>query len=200
MPLFDKKLIRFTQMMMSEADAETRAAESEIREARETARAEAEDQVLQESYQYIKTEVARLRTESGRRISRQMQENRKKLYLRREEMAGEVFEVVRGKLRAYVETPAYEARLRALLAGAMERVGQVTRLTVFLRKQDMKYGPKLAAAAGKVQLALEEGDFLLGGLTIESEEKKLRVDATFDTALEELSGHFAEQFGLSLAD
>lgn len=200
MPLLNEKLMRFTQMMMSEANAETQAAESEIREAREKARAEAEDQVLQESYQYIKSEVARLRTESGRRISRQMQENRKKLYLRREEMAGEVFEEVRGKLRAYVETPAYEARLRTLLAEAMERIGQVTRLTVFLRKADMKYGAGLAAAAGKVRLSVEEGDFLLGGLTVESEEKKLRVDATFDTALEELSGHFAEQFGLSLAD
>lgn len=200
MPLFDEKLMHFTQMMMSEARAETQAAESEIRAARETARAEAEDQVLQESYQYIKTEVARLRTESGRSISRQMQENRKKLYLRREEMAGEVFEEVRSRLRAYVETPAYEARLRSLLAEAMERIGPAAQLTVFLRKADMKYGPGLTAAAGKIRLTVKEGDFLLGGLTAESEEKKLRVDATFDTALEELSGHFAEQFGLSLAD
>lgn len=200
MPQINEKLMHFTQVLMDEATAETRVVEAEIQAAREKARAKAEDQVLQEAYQYIKSEVARLRTESGRRISRQMQDNKRKLYLRREEMAQDVFGQVRAKLAAYVETPAYQDKLLSLFREALTRLGEVFQLTVYLRPEDRVYAPLLDEACGNAYLKVEDGSFALGGLVVESEEKALRIDATFDTAMEELNGHFAEQFGLSLAD
>ena len=200
MPQVNEKLTHFTKVLMDEAAAETQVVEAEIQAAREKARAKAEDQVLQEAYQYIKSEVARLRTESGRRISRQMQDNKRKLYLRREEMAQEVFSQVRTRLAAYVETPAYQEKLLSLFREAMQRLGTVSRLTVYLRPEDRACAPMLDEACGSAYLTVEDGSFLLGGLVVESEERALRIDATFDTALDELNGHFAEQFGLSLDD
>lgn len=200
MPQFNEKLMHFTQVLMEEASAETRAVEAEIQAARESARAKAEDQILQEAYQYIKSEVARLRKDSGRRISRQMQDNRRQLYLRREEMAQEVFDLVRVRLSSYVETPAYQDKLLSLFRESVERLGEITRLTVFLRPEDRSYAPLLDEACGTIYLTVKDGPFVLGGLVVESDERALRIDATFDTALEELNGHFAEQFGLSLAD
>ena len=200
MPQLDEKLMHFTQVLMEEAGAETRAVEEEIRTARESARAKAEDQVLREAYQYIKSEVARLRKDSGRRISRQMQDNKRQLYLRREEMAQEVFTLVRSRLADYVTTPAYQEKLLSLFREASARLGQVTRLTVFLRPEDRACAARMDEACGTVYLTVEDGPFVLGGLVVESDERALRIDATFDTALEELNGHFAEQFGLSLAD
>lgn len=200
MPQLDKKLMHFTQVLMDEAGAETRAMEAEIQATRESARAKAEDQVLREAYQYIKTEVARLRKDSGRRVSRQMQDNKRQLYLRREEMSQDIFTLVRSRLAGYVATPAYQEKLLSLFREASARLGRVTRLTVFLRPEDRGCAALLAQACGPVELTVEDGSFVLGGLVVESDERALRIDATFDTALEELSGHFAEQFGLSLAD
>ena len=100
MPKLDEKLLHFTQAFMDEARAETSRLEAEIKAAREAAVTQAEDQVLQEAYQYMKTEVARIRTEAGRNISRRVQENKRRLSLRREEMAREVFSLVRDRLAA----------------------------------------------------------------------------------------------------
>ena len=60
--------------------------------------------------------------------------------------------------------------------------------------------PALAASGPQVRLTFREGDFRLGGLIAESPDLGLRVDSSFDSAAGELSGHFAELFGLSLSD
>jgi vacuolar-type H+-ATPase subunit E/Vma4 len=200
MPQLNDKLLHFTQVLMDEANAETHAVEEEIEAARKQARTRAEDQVLQESYQYIHSEVLRLRTNSGRTISRQMQDNKRKLYLRREEMSREVMDQVRAKLANYVKTPAYRNKLRDLLKDAAAQLGDITRLTLYLRLEDRAYASFLEKSCESLEITVKEGSFAVGGLIVESDERALRVDATFDTALEELNGHFAELFGLSLAD
>ena len=199
MPQLDEKLMHFTQVLMEEADAESAAVEAEIAAARAKARAEAEDEILQDAYRYIKSEVSRLRTESGRQVSRKMQENQRRLSLRREEMAREVFGVVREKLTAYTKTDAYPRRLTALFREALSLLGPVKEVTVYLRPEDRTYLPFLQKAAGPVKVTAEAGTFQLGGLALLAPEKARRVDATFDTALDELSGHFAELIGLRLA-
>lgn len=40
----------------------------------------------------------------------------------------------------------------------------------------------------------------LGGLIVDCHSKLLRADQSYDTALGDLDGHFAELFGLDLAD
>lgn len=199
MPQLDEKLMHFTQVLMEEADAESAAVEAEIAAARAKARSEAEDEILQDAYRYIKSEVSRLRTESGRQVSRQMQENQRRLSLRREEMAREVFAVVREKLDAYTKTDAYPRRLTVLFREALSLLGTVKSVTVYLRPEDRTYLPLLQKAAGPVKVTAETGTFQLGGLVLLAPEKARRVDATFDTALDELSGHFAELIGLRLA-
>lgn len=199
MPQLDEKLMHFTQVLMEEADAESAAVEAEIAAARAKARSEAEDQILQEAYHYIKSEVSRLRTESGRQVSRQMQENQRRLSLRREEMAQEVFASVRKKLEAYTQTDSYPRRLTALFREALSLLGTVQSVTVYLRPEDRTFLPLLQKAAGPVKVTAQDGTFRLGGLVLVSPEKARRVDATFDTAMDELNGHFAELFGLRLA-
>ena len=74
-------------------------------------------------------------------------------------------------------------------------------MTVFLRPRRSELGQApVAASAPQIRLTFREGDFRLGGLIAESPDLGLRVDSSFDSAAGELSGHFAELFGLSLSD
>ena len=70
---------------------------------------------------------------------------------------------------------------------------------IFGRDAEGRAG-ELAASAPEVHIHFEEGSFALGGLIAQSLELGLYLDSTFDTALAELNGHFAELFGLSLSD
>ena len=108
--------------------------------------------------------------------------------------------LVRAKIAAFTRTTAYGQRLTALLAEALEQLSGAEEVLVTLRGDDLSFREALAASAPQVRLTFREGDFRLGGLIAESPDLGLRVDSSFDSAAGELSGHFAELFGLSLSD
>ena len=210
MPDMNQKLDRFTAKILAEAADESKRALAEVKRRRELRFQEAEDAALKEAYEYIHGEVARIQSEAGRGVSRHMLENKRALYLRRTEMAQEVFALVRAKIAAFTRTPAYGQQGSELLAEALEQLSGAEEVLVTLRGDDLSFREALAASAPRrvtstssapqVRLTFREGDFRLGGLIAESPDLGLRVDSSFDSAAGELSGHFAELFGLSLSD
>ena len=201
MPDMKMKLDRFTAAILAQATQETERTLDDVRRRRDEAYSAAEDQVLREAYQYIHREVARIKSESGRGVSKHMLDNKRKLYLRREQMAQETFALVREKIEAFTKTPAYLSRLRALLDEALATLSGSAEVQVFLRAEDLPLAQPLQASCGGARrLTFREGGFQLGGLVAESEQLGLRVDSSFDSAAGELSGHFAELFGISLSD
>lgn len=200
MPEMTKKLDRFTAAILAEATAETERTLDDLKKKRAAALDQAEDRILLEAFHYIKNEVAAIRAETGRSVSRHMLDNNRALYLRREEISQEVFRLVRGRLEEYTAAPAYAGRLAGLYRQALDTLKGADDVRVYLRPADLPRAEELRRAVPGVNAAFEAGDFTLGGLVAESASLGLRVDATFDNAMEELSGHFAELFGLSLSD
>lgn len=200
MPDINQKLDRFTAKILAEAAAESRRAMEEVQRRREQRIQEAEDEVLKEAYDYIHTEVSRIQAEAGRGVSRHMLDNKRTLSLRRKEMAQEVFALVRAKISAFTRTDAYTRRMAALMTEAAGYLAGAKEVLVTLREEDMGLRQILTDAVPLMHLTFQPGDFRMGGLVAESPDLGLRVDASFDSAAEELSGHFAELFGLSLSD
>ena len=200
MPDINQKLDRFTAKILAEAAAESRRAMEEVQRRREQRIQEAEDEVLKEAYDYIHTEVSRIQAEAGRGVSRHMLDNKRTLSLRRKEMAQEVFALVRAKIPAFTRPAAYTRRMAALMTEAAGYLDGGKEVLVTLREEDMGLRQLLTDAVPLMHLTFQPGDFRMGGLVAESPDLGLRVDASFDSAAEELSGHFAELFGLSLSD
>ena len=200
MPDINQKLDRFTAKILAEAAEESRRAMEEVRRRREQRIQEAEDEVLKDAYEYIHTEVSRIQAEAGRGVSRHMLDNKRTLSLRRKEMAQEVFALVRAKIAAFTRTDAYIRRMAALMTEAAGYLAGAKEVLVTLREEDMGLRQALADTVPLMHLTFQTGDFRMGGLVAESPDLGLRVDASFDSAAQELSGHFAELFGLSLSD
>lgn len=195
----NQKLDRFTSAILAEATADTERNLAELAAKRTAAYTSAEEQVLGEAYRYIHGEVERIKTEAGRHVSRHMLDDKRALYLRREAMADEVFGAVREKLAAYTAGSAYPKRLEAIYADALATLSGAAEVRVYLRSADLPLSSALAASNPKVKAEFVEAPISLGGLIAEAPALGKRVDATFDAYMEELSGHFAELFGLSLA-
>ena len=200
MPDMSEKLGRFTAKIMAEASAEVQRSMDQLQQERHAALRKAEEQISLETGRYVSRETARIKAEAGQSVSQRMAEDQRALYLQREEMAQETFAQVREKIAAFTQTPAYGRRLEQLLAGALEKLPGAEDLEVFLRPGDERWQPQLTAAAGGRGLTFRAGQFSLGGLVVRSAGLGLQVDASFDTSAQELSGHFAELFGLSLSD
>ncbi len=200
MPEMNQKLDRFTAAILAEATAEKSRTVSQMTRRRKETLAAAEDQILRESYNYIHDQVSRIKAEAGRRVSSRMLDNKRSVYLRRDQIAHEVFDAVREKIAVYTASEAYGRRLRELMVEASGRLSGAEDMRVYLRPGDMHYAADLSDAVPEVHLSFLEGEFQLGGLIVESPSLGLRCDSSFDSALEALEGHFAELFGLSLAD
>ena len=195
-----EKLLHFTDAVMKNAARESDELRRQLAQARTKALEQAREEAQEAARTYYDRQAARIRAEAGREVSKYLMEGKRKIYLRRKEIGEEVFEKVRERIAQYTASPDYPKHLEELLAAAMKQLPGATRVSLRLRKEDLPLGPKLAASIAPVQAEYEEGSFSLGGLALRCPELGLRVDCSFDNQLEELSSHFAESFGLSVAD
>lgn len=200
MPEETQKLLHFTDNILKTAARESEELNRRLEEKRKAALHAATLAARESAHAYYEKQAAQIRAEAGREISRHLMEGKRQVYLRRTEIAGEVFGQVRERLDRFVVSPEYPDHLKGLLAQAMERLDGVEEITLRLRKEDLPLGPMLADSVAPVKVKCEEGPFHIGGLAVRCPQLGIRVDCSFDSRLEELSGHFAETFGLSLSD
>ena len=200
MPEQTQKLIHFTNSVVQEATAETERALRALEEKKAAALATAEDEAKLEAIRRVKEEAAHIRAEAGREVSRHLMDCKREIYLRRSQIAQEVFARVTSRIQSFTVSTDYPKQLEMQLTKAVGQFGLVSNVTVSLRPEDMGFAAQLAQAVKPVGTTFEAGSFLLGGLIADCPEIGQRIDGSFDTALSELSGHFAELFGLSLSD
>lgn len=200
MPEQTEKLLHFTEEVLRNAAQQSEQMKQELNEAKAAALAEAKIEAKDAARSYYDKEAARIRAESGREVSRHLMDSKRKIYLRRKEITQEVFEQVCQRIAAFTATEKYYAHMEAMLRHALELLPGAQAVTVQLRGEDMSFAPKLSAALAPVKVECQEGSFSLGGFIVQCSQLGLRVDCSFDNRLEELAGHFAESFGLSLSD
>lgn len=193
------KLAHFTDAILEDASQDSVRILKTVESRRRAAIQQAEREALADAYRLIQEESAKIRAEKGREISLHMLENQEALYRRREEIAHEIFAAVRVKLDDFTASPAYGAALRQSFVAAATRIGEPYSMQVYLRPQDMVHAKEFHLEDEVNYVELLEGSFQLGGLIVACPEKHLSFDATYDSALAELTGHFAELVGLSLA-
>jgi len=200
MPENNQKLDHFTATILNEATAENEQALADFQKERQAKLAQAHREARAEARAYLRASVDRARADAGHQVSRRMQESKRTLFQRRNEIAEQVFGQVRERIAAYTQTPEYGRRLEDLLRQALAVLENGDDTRVYLRPEDRSYIPGLRDAAPGVHLTFLDGSFRLGGLVAESPRCGKRVDSSFDSRMSELSGHFAELFGISLSD
>ena len=200
MPEQTEKLLHFTEEVVRNAAQQSEQMKKELEEQRAAALAEAKIEAKDAARSYYDKEAARIRGESGREMPRHRMDSKRLIYLRRKEITQEVFEQVCDRIRTFTGTADYYDHMVQMLRRAMEQLPGAQAVTVQLRGEDMSFAPKLSAALAPVKVECQEGSFSLGGFILQCSQLGLRVDCSFDNRLDELAGHFAESFGLSLSD
>jgi len=197
MPDYTVRLDNFIGAIISEAKNEANEILEELRREQEKAVSEMEAAISAEAASYESSKIAEIAAKESRRVSAHMVENRMKLLEYREGCAKEVYEAVAKKLAEFVASPEYPDYLVSLLDKALKLVGSCSSTEVYLREEDMRLKEKLAQSAD-VSLSFHTGSFSLGGLRLICKSAGRRVDASFDTALEDLMSRFFEITGLQV--
>ena len=171
------KLTKFTKAILEDAESVSRGILDGIARERTAALKEVEEQTLAETFTYVKGEVARIRAREGKRLSKA------------------VLDALKARIEAFTQTHDYDKKLISFARSVSAQVG-VGNLVVYLRAADMGMQNILAPVFGLGETQFREGDFEYGGLVAECPEKHMRIDYTFDAAIEDKYHHFNELFAL----
>lgn len=200
MPDMNQKLERFRQLVLEDAQKERGKIMDDVAQKRESRIEAAKSEIRRRVDMEKQQKAEAIQAETGREISRRMMADKRQIAARREEIGHEVFDEVRKRILAFTQTEDYLPHLKRLYVEAFEALGNPYDGTIWLRPQDMAYQRDLAACLPGRHVTFQPGSFTLGGLIVDCHSKLLRADQSYDTALGDLDGHFAELFGLGLAD
>ncbi len=200
MPDINEKLDKFKKIVLDDAAKERDSILQQIATERQTRLMQAEEEIKRETHAKTQIKANLILGESGREISRRLLADKRIIATRREEIAKEVFAAVREKILAFTQTDEYLSHLKKLYKEAFDALGNPYDGVILLRPADMKFSRELISVLPGRHVQFQEGTFVLGGLIVDCHSKLLRADQSYDTALGDLDGHFAELFGLSLSD
>lgn len=200
MPDNNEKLAVFTAAILDRARAQAEKLRADTERAESDAVGAFESEKRAESERQIALGRQKAEQRAERTVTAGKLRSRRALLQFREDCAGETFDALTARLGAFTETDDYaECLCDLLLRGLGSVPGQGT-VTVCLREQDLRFAEKLAAEAPNARLKFASGSFTLGGLVLVSEEAQRRVDMSFDSALEDMSGRFSELTGFDVED
>ena len=142
--------------------------------------------------------IAKAQTAGQQRLAARETENRRKLLAHRQTRAEQTMKLVLEKIRRYTAQPEYPERLVALTEKALEALGRPEEAVLYLRREDMAHGGYIGRRIQGVELSVEEGDMMLGGVQLACPGTGRRADMSFDAALREGERRFGEISGLGL--
>ncbi len=191
MGTIDEKLEHFTEMLTSDAMADSQRILEEIKQISAASLEAVEDEALRYAYQHIKTSVAGIHTDASRQISKKEMDNKRVIFSLRLELADGINKEVAQKILAFTQTPEYLKLLVSLSRQAVKAFDGASTV-IHLRPQDMHYESELRKALSDQPVEFKAGDVQLGGLRAFCPAKHREIDSTFDVKFEELkTSYFA---------
>jgi len=151
----------------------------------------AKQEAAQKSWEYIKSESIKIKTQTNRRISEASIAMKKQLTEKRREIANTVFSKVSEKLAAFTATEGY----RDFLLKSVQRFAEIYKelpFTIMVKEADLQYGEFLKEKVKTLAAVETDGSIVLGGCKAKSSESNIELDDTLDSRLEHQKNWFYE--------
>lgn len=202
MPALDNqnKLDAFTKSIHRSVIEESYEIISDLRDRETEIMGRAEREIRAEVERYRTRRLAEISAKESHRVTTCITENKRTLLQLREEQARAAFDQAKEMIVGFTESDRYLPHLCSLLQKAVDILGYGFAAEVILRPEDMKYTDSLLSSVRGVSLAFREGDFTLGGLCLYCSSKGRQVDMSFDSALADMVGRFADMSGLKVEE
>ena len=192
------KTDNFLKAIEKYAEEQRTKLRTEARSHREQELDKAEDEGLREAYIMIQKKMADVKTEISSELSRAENASRKNIFLRRGEIEKSVFDDVEKKLAEFTKSSDYEKML-ARCAKSIASALAADDVTLYLRREDMKYKDAVAKAFGKGCEVKQSDEITVGGIFGQSRTLGLLCDETLDSRLAQQHEWFCENSGLKVS-
>lgn len=193
----DKSLSIFLECINHSARDAIDSVFKEAEDYEEKALEKAKQEVAQKSWEYIKTESEKFKTQTNRRISEANIAMKKQLVEQRKQIADTVFSKVAEKLAAFTQTDGY----KDFLLGSVQKMAGFYKelpFTVLVKEQDLKYSGFLKENIKTLSSVEADDSIVLGGCKAKCPKSNAELDDTLDSRLESQKSWFYENSQLIL--
>lgn len=191
----NQKLFKFMDAIHQEAEKRQNKINQETEAFKKAELTKIKRQARAEVDEIIRKRTEEIMIDSGRAISAHRQENKKRLLLKRNEIMSDIFSEVEDRILVFAATEGYLKKVEKDIESVRDRLdGAITVL--------MKKGDRSESVCRKlIQNVKVEYDksIKLGGIIIVLEDKRKRLDFTFDSLLEEEKERFRETDELKIS-
>lgn len=182
----DEKLSRFSIAVNEKIDEQINSILTDAQNQKENILNSAEEQILQEMFDKMQSQIKQMKAKYKMLKSQALQDNKKETLIYRQKLADRVFENVESKLKAFTDSPDYEAYLLKLLNDEPVSDNTVIRLS----ERDFKFKDKLSEAVNSNCNFEIDKSIKFGGLSVFDKKSLVVNDKTIDNALEEQKKQF----------
>lgn len=195
----NNKLEHFTATILSDANQRSQKILEAIEKVRRVRLNNAEKEIRTRNERYIEAEIAKIKSNTGRVVSQQMMDNKRRLFTKRGEVAGAIAADVRKRLNDWVKTEEYANWLKRELKRALDQLPEGDcQIDVTCREQDLEMLERALFGSGRPFFVEASPAIELGGLRVECPQSHIAVDCTLDSSFEQIKEHIAEYIGLRL--
>lgn len=192
-----QKINSFIRSITDTAEKKKSAVTAETKAILESERAAMEAAARKAADDYTKAKSAEIKRETGRRISENAAECRKKVFERRNEIAQKTLGAVSEKLKAFTSSEEYKDFLLGSAKSILEAF-ECSNVTLLLSPEDMKYAPLLCESFSGVSVS-EDSTIRIGGVKGINSIVTLLIDDTLDSRLASQKKWFEENSGLYIS-
>ncbi len=191
----NQKLFKFMDAIHQEAEKRQNKINQETEAFKKAELDKIKKQARAEVDEIIRKRTEEIMIDSGRAISAHRQENKKRLLLKRNEIMSDIFSEVEDRILVFAATEGYLKKVEQDIESVRDRLdGAITIL--------MKKGDRSESVCRKLipNVKVEyDKSIKLGGIIIVLEDKRKRLDFTFDSLLEEEKEKFRETDELKIS-
>ena len=192
----DNKIIEFFNAINEDLQRQVNEITEEANRLKAEQTRKAKRDAKKQTDAFLRGETAGIMKSCGRRVAAARAGAKKELLERRAVLEQQAFDRAADKLKAFTETPDYEA----FLAKSAQRIAanfNGGEIVFYLRRADEKYAEAIAAAVPQPCRFETDDEILIGGCRAVSESSRLSADDTLDARLENQRDWFGEHSGLS---
>lgn len=195
----NNKLEHFTATILNDANQRSQKILEAVEKVRKVRLGNAEKEIRARNERYIEAEIAKVKSTTGRVVSQQMMDNKRRLFTKRGEVAKAIAADVRKKLEDWVKTEEYANWLKRELKRALDQLPEGDcQIAVTCRQQDLEMLERALFGSGRPFYVEASPEIELGGLRVECPQSHIAVDCTLDSSFEQTKEHIAEYIGLRL--
>jgi len=187
---YEEKKSRFIAAIRAVAMKESEEIISAVQAYIETELAKAEEELRRETEAEVRSKISKIRRQTGAQISAAQRDAEDELYRCRAEIEEAVFEGVKKKILAFRQTKEYDGYLAQGAEFLNKYFGSDDEVKLFYAPGDEGKLEMLKSIIKASVEALPDEKISLGGFRAECRAKRLAIDDTLDTALEQRRERF----------